>query len=117
MTKVVRLRESRTRRRGVYFSRFELNQLLNLYSRRGMSGEWRDYAIDHRAGEVVFSIFRHTAEQPLFAISKTVAGNKDAGRDRGIYVVSRGPETLARSHSITEALSVLDRKPRLVPVS
>ena len=33
------------------------------------SGEWRDYAIDFRPGMAIFSIFRHTSEQPLFAIA------------------------------------------------
>ena len=41
-----------------------------LYSMRVASGEWRDYAIDFRPGMAIFSIFRHTAEQPLFAIAK-----------------------------------------------
>ncbi len=82
-----------------------------------MCGEWRDYAIDHRAGEAVFSVFRHTAEQPIFAISKTLAGGKETGRDKGIYVVSRGPETLARAHNITDALAVIERRPRLTSVT
>lgn len=114
MAEVVSLPRSRPRRTNVFFSRYELNQLLSFYSRHVMSGEWRDYAIDHRAGEVVFSVFRHTAERPLFAISKRSSGKKPG---RGVYVVSRGLETLARTSSISEALSVLDRRPRLVSIS
>lgn len=112
MTEVFPLPRTHTRRSGVFFSRLELNQLLSLYSRRVMSGEWRDYAIDHRAGEAAFSVFRHTAERPLFVISKRLRQDKDR-----VYVVSRGRETLARTHDITEALSVLDRGPRLVSVA
>ena len=49
-----------------FFNRSELNLLLSLYSRRVMSGEWRDYAIDQRAGMAVFSVYRHSQDQPLF---------------------------------------------------
>src|SRR5271165_2841746 len=50
----------RTKHRTVYFTRFELNQLLGLYSRHVARGVWRDYAIDHRDGMAQFSVFRHT---------------------------------------------------------
>lgn len=100
----------RPRRRGVYFSRFELNQLLSLYSRHVISGEWRDYAIDHRPGEAVFSVFRHSAQGPLFTISKIVR----SGGKQGVYVVSRRGQQLKRSDSITEALGIFQRKLQLV---
>ena len=38
-----------------FFSRSELGQLLSLYSRRVVNGEWRDYAIDHDATEATVS--------------------------------------------------------------
>ena len=95
---------------GVTFSRFELAQLLNLYSRRVISGEWRDYAIDHGAGEAVFSIFRHSADRPLFAVSKVA----QPGRDRRTWVVRRGPEKLRQGDSIVDVLPALEGGPRLV---
>ena len=70
MTNLYRFADQRARRRIVSFDRRELSRLLNLYSLRVASGEWRDYAIDFRPGMAIFSIFRHTAEQPLFAIAK-----------------------------------------------
>jgi hypothetical protein len=44
--------------------------MLSVYSRRVIDGEWRDYAIDSRDGKAIFSIFRHSFAQPLFAIVK-----------------------------------------------
>lgn len=121
MAEVYRLPRDRTRHAGVYFNRSELNQLLTLYSRHVIRGEWRDYAIDHRAGEAVFSVFRHAADRPIFAISKTLphgsGSGRDPGRERGIFVVSRGPETLTRSEDIGEALAVFERGPRLIPTA
>ncbi len=43
---------------------------MGLYSRRVSQGEWRDYAIDHEKELAVFSIFRHSAEHPLYTITK-----------------------------------------------
>ena len=58
-------------RRTLYFTRQELNQLLGLYSRNVIRGIWRDYAIDHRDGQALFSIFRHTHESALYTVVKS----------------------------------------------
>jgi len=93
----------------VAFDKRELRQLLGLYSRRVMTGEWRDYAIDFGPKGAVFSVFRRTAEQPLFAIWK-LAG----GRERGRYVLAIGAAILCRAQSLGEIVRFFDDKPRLV---
>ena len=54
--------------RQIAFNRQELNQILRVYGRMVAAGEWRDYAIDHMKEKAVFSIFRRTAEMPLFRV-------------------------------------------------
>ncbi len=93
----------------VGFDKRELRQLFGLYSRRVMSGEWRDYAIDFGPKGAVFSVFRRAAEQPLFAIWKLAHG-----RERGRYVVAVGAAVLRRAHTLGDLLRFLDEKPRLV---
>lgn len=56
--------------RPVSFTRAELSLILGLYSRKISTGEWRDYALDHRDNMAVFSIYRHAHDQPLYAIVK-----------------------------------------------
>lgn len=73
---------------------------------RVASGEWRDYAIDFRPGMAIFSIFRHTAEQPLFAIAKVPGG--------GGYMVYNGPRKLAHGDTLEDVLAVFDRKLKLL---
>ncbi len=90
----------RPRPRIVYFTRAELNELLGLYSRHVIRGEWRDYAIDHRDGMAVFSVFRHTQEGPTYSIAKTAAS---AGR-QAEFVVQRGRQKLRVARSLAEAL-------------
>jgi hypothetical protein len=96
--------------RRVFFSRRELNQLLALYSRRVISGEWRDYAIDHRDGVAVFSIFRHSYDRPLYAIVKRAA--RGDGADQ--FLLLSGGRTLKRGDSIDEVLSRFEPKLRVV---
>jgi hypothetical protein len=108
-----RLADQKMRRRIVSFDRRELSRLLNLYSLRVASGEWRDYAIDFRPGMAIFSIFRHTAEQPLFAIAK-VPGGGQGSSSGGAYMVYNGPRKLAHGDSLEDVLRVFDRKLRLL---
>src|ERR1700746_164983 len=91
----------RTKHRTVYFTRFELNQLLGLYSRHVARGVWRDYAIDHRDGMALFSVFRHTHDAPAYRIIKTApAPNRPAE-----FLVQSGRQRLRASPSLPERLA------------
>jgi hypothetical protein len=109
MTVLYQLAEARARRKVVTFDRRELMDLLNLYSRRVAAGEWRDYAIDFRPGMALFSIFRRSCEQPLFAIAKLAAHQR---HER--YQVFTGPRRLFQGETLADALRVFDSKPRLL---
>ncbi len=118
MAKLIRMAEHRVGRGFVHFNRTELTLLLNLYARRVSSGDWRDYAIDHGAGKAVFSIYRHTLDRPLFTVTK-LGGGKGGARGgesggHGDYVVAAAERELGRSGSLSEALALLERMPRLV---
>lgn len=80
---------------------------------RVASGEWRDYAIDFRPGMAIFSIFRHTAEQPLFSIAK-VPGGPNGASSGGVYMVYNGARKLANGDSLEDVLRVFDRKLKLL---
>ena len=115
----------RRRQRVTYFSRSELNKLLSLYSRRVISGEWRDYAIDQKGGSAVFSVFRHSQDAPVFRIAKRAAGGAPGSAPGSApgdapestsgsaahreYLVLSGRETLKQAASMREALSVFGR--------
>ena len=96
--------------RHTFFSRSELGQLLSLYSRRVVNGEWRDYAIDHDATEATVSFYRSAAEHPEFAITKT-AGHK--GRP-GLFVLKSGPQRIKQSQSLEEVIVAVEQRLRLV---
>jgi Protein of unknown function (DUF2794) len=97
---VLALGDYRTRQRTLYFTRSELNQLLGLYSRHVIRGVWRDYAIDHRDGVALFSVFRHSQEAPLYRIVKTAPS---AARPTE-YIVQSGRQKLRVARSLAEVL-------------
>lgn len=106
MAQLIDLSKVRRSRRRVSFERHEIRQLMNVYSRRVASGEWRDYAIDHGGGMAIFSIFKHTHEVPLYRIAKIA----DQGGGGTEWMVVSGRERLSRSRSLLEVLEVFDRK-------
>ena len=111
MSRVVRLSEFR--RKGtaaVYFTRNELNQLLSLYSRRVIIGEWKDYAIDQGRGMSAFSIYRDSSSRPAFTVYKFANGS----HRRGDYVVGSGGNVINRGKTLAEAMAILERQLRIV---
>lgn len=91
----------------IAFDRRELDAILRIYGRMVAAGEWRDYAIDFRADEAVFSIFRRTSEMPLYRIVK----NPKLARKQGAYsVMAPGGMILKRGQDLARVLSVLEPK-------
>ena len=52
----------------IAFDRQELAKIMTLYGRMVSAGEWRDYGMSFLSDVAVFSIFRRTAEQPIYRI-------------------------------------------------
>ena len=100
----------RTQHRTIYFTRLELNQLLGLYSRQVTRGVWRDYAIDHRDGMALFSVFRHTHEAPVYRIIKTAPGPARPAE----FTVQSGRQRLRASASLPDALEYFHTRLSLV---
>ena len=109
---VLPLRDYRTLRRTLYFTRSELNQLLGLYSRNVARGIWRDYAIDHRDGQALFSVFRHTHECAAYTIVKSL-GPGSAGQAE--FIVLSGRQRLREARSLDDALEFFRSKLAAVP--
>ena len=91
----------------VAFQRQELSVILRLYGMMVAAGEWRDYGISHGREAAVFSIFRRSAETPLYRIEK----RPKLRMKQGIYaVLGEGGQVLRRGHELEQVLRVLERK-------
>ncbi len=95
----------------ITFDRRELDAMLNIYGRMVAAGEWRDYAIDFTREKAVFSIFRRTADVPVYRIEK----DPRLARKQGAYsVVSQTGLILKRGHELPRVLAVLEKPLRAV---
>lgn len=91
----------------VAFHRTEIFQIMSLYGRMVAAGEWRDYGISCLRDVAVFSVFRRTAENPLYRIEKRP---RLRGK-QGLYaVIGAEGQVLKRGPDLRTVLRVLERK-------
>ena len=91
----------------VAYHRTELGVILSLYGRMVAAGEWRDYGISSLRDVAVFSVFRRTAENPLYRIEKRP---KLRNRQGEYAVIGMDGQVLKRGHDLKTVLRVLERK-------
>lgn len=91
----------------VSFQKPELTIILSLYGRMVASGDWRDYGISSLKEVAVFSIFRRTAEHPIYRIEKRP---KLRNRQGQYAVVGMDGQILKRGHNLKSVLGILERK-------
>lgn len=91
----------------IAFHRTELAVILSLYGRMVAAGEWRDYGISCLREVAVFSVFRRTAEIPLYRIEK----RPKLRAKQGMYsVLGANGQVMRRGHDLKSVLRVLERK-------
>ncbi|TRD22186.1 DUF2794 domain-containing protein [Palleronia caenipelagi] len=91
----------------VAFDRAELGVILGLYGRAVAAGEWRDYGMSFLRDVAIFSIFRRSAEHPLYRIEKRPRLRLRQGQ---YAVIGMDGQVLKRGHDLKTVLAVLDRK-------
>lgn len=91
----------------IAFDRSELAVILGLYGRMVSAGEWRDYGMSFLKDVAVFSVFRRTAEYPIYRIEKRP---KLRGRQGMYAVIGMDGRILKRGHDLKTVLRVLERK-------
>jgi hypothetical protein len=91
----------------IAFHRTELSVILSLYGRMVAAGEWRDYGISCLKEVAVFSVFRRTAEHPLYRIEKRP---KLRGKQGQYAVLGMDGQVLKRGSDLRQVLRVLERK-------
>ena len=91
----------------IYFSKYELTVILNLYSKQISLGSWRDYAIDSKNDIAVFSIYRHTHDQPMYQVVKT---NKKGYRNNPDFFIKDSNKIIYKSKVIEQILSKFEKK-------
>ncbi len=91
----------------IAFDRRELSVILGVYGRMVAAGEWRDYGMSFLRDVAIFSVFRRTAEHPIYRIEK----RPKLRSKQGMYsVIAMDGQILKRGHDLKAVLRVLERK-------
>lgn len=91
----------------VVFDRKELNTILSIYGRMVAAGEWRDYGMSFLSDVAIFSVFRRSAEHPIYRIEKRP---KLRNRQGQYAVIGMDGQILKRGQELRTVLRVLERK-------
>jgi hypothetical protein len=91
----------------VAFHRTELSLMLGLYGRMVSAGEWRDYGMSFLREVAIFSVFRRTAENPMYRIEKRPKLRLKQGQ---YAVIGMDGQVLKRGNDLAQVLRVLERK-------
>ncbi|MAU40936.1 MAG: hypothetical protein CMF31_04870 [Kordiimonas sp.] len=91
----------------VFFTRDELNAILNIYGRMVAAGLWRDYAIADSRDRASFAAFQRASERPQYQILK----QPQLRHKQGAYaILSMQGQVLKRGHELPNVLKYFDRK-------
>ena len=97
----------KTEKKFIFFSKLELTSILNLYSKQVSKGYWRDYALDSKIDNAIFSIYRHTQDKPMFQIIKY---SQKGFRNKSTFYIKKDEEVISRSSSLFTILSNFEKK-------
>ena len=91
----------------IFFSKLEFTLILNLYRKQVSLGSWRDYAIDSKSDIVVFSIYRHTHDKPMYQFLKT---SKKGYRNNPDFFIRDSNKIIFKGKVIEQILSKFEKK-------
>ena len=91
----------------IFFSKYELTSILNLYSKQVSKGLWKDYALDSKVNSAIFSIYKHSHDKPLYQIIKK--GLKGF-RNIPNFFITKDTEIINKSTEISIILSKFEKK-------
>ena len=86
----------------VFFSKDELQTILNLYSKMVSSGIWKDYSFTFNSKEIHFDIYHRSSDRPYLKIQKDL---KPKYENEKFTVIDKNGLILSRSYNLQKLLS------------
>ena len=63
---------NKNKKNDIFFNKFELKLILNLYAKMVSGGEWKDYGLSISKKEISFNVYHRTSEFPVYKITKSL---------------------------------------------
>ncbi|HIF62494.1 MAG TPA: DUF2794 domain-containing protein [Candidatus Pelagibacter sp.] len=72
MTRLKLIVNNENKTENIFFNKFELKLILNLYAKMVTNGEWKDYGLSISQREVSFNVYHRTSDYPAYRITKNL---------------------------------------------
>ena len=89
----------------LYFSRSELSKILNCYSLGVSNGKWKDYALNFKKNEAIFSFYKHTLASPDCILKKF----KEKKKKKALYHLFINNKKNSKYEDIDKLISSIKR--------
>jgi len=60
------------KKKDIFFDKFELKIILNLYAKMVSNGSWKDYSLSSESKLISFDVYQRASEKPVFRILKNL---------------------------------------------
>ena len=94
----------------LYFSKSELSKILNCYSIGVSNGNWKDYALNFRRNEAIFSFYKHTFASPDCILKKYTQRKKK----RALFQLFISNKKNSKFEDIDKLISSIKRSQLLI---
>ena len=99
-------------KKDVFFTKKELQIILNLYAKMVSGGEWKDYGLSISKKEVSFNVYHRAAEFPIYKITKNL---KPKNKNEKYLIKNTKDETIKNSENLQDLINKITwKKLRLV---
>ena len=74
------------KKKDIFFKKWELQIILNLYAKMVSNGEWKDYGLSSAKKEVSFNVYHRASEYPVYKITKNLKPKNESEK----YIIKDG---------------------------
>ena len=97
----------KTKENKFFFEKKELKTILNLYAKMVSRGSWKDYGLHISSKRVSFSVFKNSAENAVYNISKNF---KPSNKNLRYLITDNRNRIIKNSYNLEVLLSNIDWK-------
>ena len=105
--KLVVNNSSKVKENKFFFEKKELKTILNLYAKMVSRGTWKDYGLHISSKKVSFSVFKNSAENAVYNISKNF---KPSNKNLRYLITDNRNRIIKNSYNLEVLLSNIDWK-------
>ena len=64
--------DNKEKNENIFFNKYELKIILNLYAKMVSLGDWKDYGLSISKKEISFNVYHRASEFPVYKITKNL---------------------------------------------